>query len=95
MDSASAKETVKGLLKKEISVEVADGRIMTGELYCFDKNGNIILTNATEYRSIKGKTESRGMGHAPVLIPPEQRINVTVVSDTAAALGIPQGSSSS
>ncbi|KAK8969494.1 hypothetical protein KSP40_PGU008711 [Platanthera guangdongensis] len=41
------------LLFRRMLVGVKDGRFFTGSLHCIDKQGNIILQDAVEYRSIR------------------------------------------
>ncbi|THG01951.1 hypothetical protein TEA_028549 [Camellia sinensis var. sinensis] len=42
---------VKKLLFRQMLVGISDGRFFVGTFYCIDKQGNIILQDALEYRS--------------------------------------------
>ncbi|CAK9167853.1 unnamed protein product [Ilex paraguariensis] len=62
---------VKKLLFRRMLVGVSDGRFFLGTFYCIDKQGNIILQDAIEYRSTRRSSpspmEQRGLGL--ILIP--------------------------
>ncbi|KAL6992216.1 hypothetical protein U1Q18_010323 [Sarracenia purpurea var. burkii] len=62
---------VKKLLFRQMLVGVNDGRFFLGTFYCIDKQGNIILQDAVEYRSTRRSSpssmEQRGLGL--ILIP--------------------------
>ncbi|KAA8514907.1 hypothetical protein F0562_018086 [Nyssa sinensis] len=62
---------VRKLLFRRMLVGVSDGRFFLGMLYCIDKQGNIILQDAVEYRSTRrcspSPMEQRGLGL--ILIP--------------------------
>ncbi|KAF5810729.1 putative LSM domain, eukaryotic/archaea-type, LSM domain superfamily protein [Helianthus annuus] len=62
---------VKKLLFRRMLVGVSDGRFFMGAFYCMDKQGNIILQDAVEYRSTRRSSpspmEQRGLGL--ILIP--------------------------
>ncbi|GJV39216.1 like-Sm domain-containing protein [Tanacetum coccineum] len=62
---------VKKLLFRRMLVGVNDGRFFMGAFYCMDKQGNIILQDAVEYRSTRRSSpspmEQRGLGL--ILIP--------------------------
>ncbi|XP_059668880.1 uncharacterized protein LOC132313963 [Cornus florida] len=62
---------VRKLLFHRMLVGVNDGRFFLGMFYCMDKQGNIILQDAVEYRSMRRSSpspmEQRGLGL--ILIP--------------------------
>ncbi|KAI3800753.1 hypothetical protein L1987_28847 [Smallanthus sonchifolius] len=62
---------VKKLLFRRMLVGVSDGRFFLGAFYCMDKQGNIILQDAVEYRNTRRSSpspmEQRGLGL--ILIP--------------------------
>ena len=62
---------VKKLLFRRMLVGVNDGPFFMGAFYCMDKQGNIILQDAVEYRSTRRSSpspmEQRGLGL--ILIP--------------------------
>nr|XP_043622533.1 uncharacterized protein LOC122594120 [Erigeron canadensis] len=62
---------VKKLLFRRMLVGVSDGRFFMGAFYCMDKQGNIILQDAVEYRNTRrdnpSPMEQRGLGL--ILIP--------------------------
>lgn len=71
---------VKKLLFRRMLVGVSDGRFFMGGFYCMDKQGNIILQDAVEYRSTRRSSpspmEQRGLGL--ILIPSSCRISCHV-----------------
>ncbi|CAH1448639.1 unnamed protein product [Lactuca virosa] len=71
---------VKKLLFRRMLVGVSDGRFFMGAFYCMDKQGNIILQDAVEYRSTRRSSpspmEQRGLGL--ILIPSSCRISCHV-----------------
>ena len=42
---ADPQEFVKGLLGKTVRVEIVDGRMFEGQVYCFDSSCNLILSD--------------------------------------------------
>ncbi|CAH9077150.1 unnamed protein product [Cuscuta epithymum] len=48
----------KKLLHRRMLVGVNDGRFFSGSFYCIDKQGNIILQDAIEYRSTRHSSPS-------------------------------------
>ncbi|KAL9224962.1 hypothetical protein vseg_000937 [Gypsophila vaccaria] len=62
---------VKKLLFRRMLVGVNDGRFFMGNFHCMDKQGNIILQDAIEFRSVRRSSpspmEQRGLGL--ILIP--------------------------
>ncbi|XP_027087863.1 uncharacterized protein LOC113783153 [Coffea eugenioides] len=71
---------VKRLLSRRMLVGIKDGRFFLGNFYCMDKQGNIILQDAVEYRCIRrspaSPVEQRGLGL--ILIPFSCRISCHV-----------------
>ncbi|KAL0352838.1 UNVERIFIED_CONTAM: hypothetical protein Sangu_0865100 [Sesamum angustifolium] len=61
----------KKLIHRRMLVGIKDGRFFVGIFYCMDKQGNIILQDALEYRSTRRSSpspmEHRGVGL--ILIP--------------------------
>ncbi|XP_052202045.1 uncharacterized protein LOC127807890 [Diospyros lotus] len=61
----------KKLLFRQMLVGISDGRFFLGTFYCLDKQGNIILQDAVEYRSTRRSSpcpmEQRALGL--ILIP--------------------------
>lgn len=49
---------VKKLLFRRMLVGANDGRFFLGNFYCLDKQGNIILQDAVEYRSMRRTSPS-------------------------------------
>ncbi|XP_075478539.1 LOW QUALITY PROTEIN: uncharacterized protein LOC142519417 [Primulina tabacum] len=62
---------VKKLINRRMLIGIQDGRFFLGSFYCVDKQGNIILQDAVEYRSTRRSSpspmEHRGVGL--ILIP--------------------------
>ncbi|PSS04913.1 N-alpha-acetyltransferase 38, NatC auxiliary subunit like [Actinidia chinensis var. chinensis] len=71
---------VKNLLFRQMLVGISDGRFFLGTFYCIDRQGNIILQDAVEYRSTRRSSpspmEQRGLGL--ILIPFSCRISCHV-----------------
>lgn len=61
----------KKLIQSRMLIGIKDGRFFVGTFYCMDKQGNIILQDAVEYRSTRRSApspmEHRGVGL--ILIP--------------------------
>ncbi|RRT81450.1 hypothetical protein BHE74_00001199 [Ensete ventricosum] len=49
---------LRKLLFRRVLVGVSDGRFFLGVFHCIDKQGNIILQDAVEYRSIRQSSSS-------------------------------------
>lgn len=49
---------MKKLLHRRMLVGISDGRFFLGTFYCIDKQGNIILQDAVEYRSTRRSAPS-------------------------------------
>ncbi|CAN0921616.1 hypothetical protein LINGRAHAP2_LOCUS32689, partial [Linum grandiflorum] len=49
---------VKKLLFRQMLVGIKDGRFFMGTFHCMDKQGNIILQDAVEYRSTRRTSPS-------------------------------------
>ncbi|XP_024992542.1 uncharacterized protein LOC112526485 [Cynara cardunculus var. scolymus] len=79
-DNKSKISHVKKLLFRRMLVGVNDGRFFMGAFYCMDKQGNIILQDAVEYRSTRRSSpspmEQRGLGL--ILIPSSCRTSCHV-----------------
>ena len=62
---------VRKLLFRRMLVGVNDGRFFMGNFHCMDKQGNILLQDAVEFRSVRRSSpspmEQRGLGL--ILIP--------------------------
>ncbi|GLJ08190.1 hypothetical protein SUGI_0083780 [Cryptomeria japonica] len=52
---------IRKLLYKNLRVGVTDGRVFVGKFHCLDKQGNIILYDAVEYRPITKKRSSSSL----------------------------------
>ncbi|CAM8992897.1 unnamed protein product [Rhodiola kirilowii] len=79
-DGSSNVNQVKKLLFRRMLVGVSDGRFFMGLFHCLDKQGNIILQDAVEYRSTRRSShspmEQRGLGL--ILIPASCRTSCHV-----------------
>ncbi|CAH2078654.1 unnamed protein product [Thlaspi arvense] len=68
------------LLFRQMLVGIKDGRFFLGNFHCIDKQGNIILQDTVEYRSIRrsspSPTEQRCLGM--ILIPSSCRTSCHV-----------------
>ncbi|KAL1215112.1 hypothetical protein V5N11_007684 [Cardamine amara subsp. amara] len=71
---------VRKLLFRQMLVGIKDGRFFLGNFHCLDKQGNIILQDTLEYRSIRrsspSPTEHRCLGM--ILIPSSCRTSCHV-----------------
>ncbi|KAF8053222.1 hypothetical protein N665_1448s0007 [Sinapis alba] len=71
---------VRKLLFRQMLVGIKDGRFFLGSFHCIDKQGNIILQDTVEYRSIRrsspSPTEQRCLGM--ILIPSSCRTSCHV-----------------
>ncbi|KAG5406722.1 hypothetical protein IGI04_012841 [Brassica rapa subsp. trilocularis] len=71
---------VRKLLFRQMLVGIKDGRFFLGSFHCIDKQGNILLQDAVEYRSIRrsspSPTEQRCLGM--ILIPASCRTSCHV-----------------
>eukprot|EP01112_Ceratiomyxa_fruticulosa_P002836 TRINITY_DN1308_c0_g1_i2.p1 TRINITY_DN1308_c0_g1~~TRINITY_DN1308_c0_g1_i2.p1 ORF type:complete len:119 (+),score=28.90 TRINITY_DN1308_c0_g1_i2:166-522(+) len=47
---------VRSFMGKRIKVVISDGRIITGKFYCFDQQGNILVSEAEEEKPKKEVT---------------------------------------
>ncbi|KAL1834003.1 hypothetical protein ACET3Z_003654 [Daucus carota] len=81
---------VKNLLFRRMLVGVNDGRFFMGNFYCLDKQGNIILQDAVEYRSMRRNSptplEQRCLGL--ILIPSSCRTSCHVDSSIEEQLAL-------
>lgn len=65
------------LLYKRFRVVLKDGRVLTGDFHCMDREGNVVLGNSyVHLKGGQGTHEDRRMGL--VLIPPSHRVSVEV-----------------
>ncbi|CAK9327601.1 unnamed protein product [Citrullus colocynthis] len=73
---------VRKLLFRRMLIGIRDGRFFLGNFYCIDKQGNIILQDAVEYRSTRRNSpcpmEQRCLGL--ILIPNSCRVSCHVDS---------------
>lgn len=83
-------DEVKKLLFRRMLVGVTDGRFFMGNFYCLDKQGNIILQDAVEYRSMRHNSptplEQRCLGL--ILIPSSCRTSCHVDSSVEEQLAL-------
>ncbi|XP_078444271.1 small nuclear ribonucleoprotein family protein [Wolffia australiana] len=79
VDSAAVQK-LRSLLFRRMLVGVNDGRFFAGAFHCLDKQGNIILQDAVEFRSLRrgchSPMEQRSLGL--ILIPASCRISCHV-----------------
>ncbi|CAL8461861.1 g1392 [Coccomyxa elongata] len=67
-----ATEKARKLLHKRVQVHIVDGRVITGNLSCVDKQQNLVLQHATQsYSTINDPTGERQLG--TVIVPKQQR----------------------
>ncbi|KAK0577789.1 hypothetical protein LWI29_000118 [Acer saccharum] len=79
-DGSEVVSQVRKMLFHRMLVGIQDGRFFLGTFHCIDKQGNIILQDAVEYRSTRRSSpspmEQRGLGL--ILIPSSCRISCHV-----------------
>ncbi|XP_057763993.1 uncharacterized protein LOC130985184 [Salvia miltiorrhiza] len=77
---SNAVGVAKKLIHSRMLIGIKDGRFFVGTFYCMDKQGNIILQDAVEYRSTRRSSpspmEHRGVGL--ILIPSSCRTSCHV-----------------
>jgi small nuclear ribonucleoprotein (snRNP)-like protein len=69
---SKALSQLRSILNRTVRVTTPQGRTLTGELQCMDKQGNLVLGNVQE--DLGAKTEPRRMGI--VLVPLSQQKSV-------------------
>ncbi|TKY71956.1 Small nuclear ribonucleoprotein-associated protein B [Spatholobus suberectus] len=57
-DESGGVSRARKLLFRRMLVGIKDGRFFLGSFYCIDKQGNIILQDAVEYRSTRQSSPS-------------------------------------
>lgn len=81
---------VRKLLFRRMLVGVNDGRFFMGNFHCMDKQGNIILQDAVEFRSVRRSSpspmEQRGLGI--ILIPASCRTSCHIDSSVEEQLSL-------
>ena len=79
-NSSDLEARVRKLLFRRMLVGIRDGRFFLGTFHCMDKQGNIILQDAVEYRSTRRSStspmEQRCLGL--ILIPSSCRLSCHV-----------------
>merc|ERR1719453_2475030 len=55
-----------------VRVTISDGRMLTGQLWCFDNAKNLILLQCNEIRLVQGKEHNRPLG--PLVMVPGKHI---------------------
>ncbi|BDA41416.1 hypothetical protein COCOBI_02-1960 [Coccomyxa sp. Obi] len=66
-----ATEKARRLLHKRVQVHIVDGRVITGNLSCIDKQQNLVLQHATQsYSTINDPNGERQLG--TVIVPKQQ-----------------------
>mmetsp|Transcript_33147 Transcript_33147/g.60078 ORF Transcript_33147/g.60078 Transcript_33147/m.60078 type:complete len:108 (+) Transcript_33147:52-375(+) len=71
-DPATAKHFMNRLMNTLVRIEISDGRIITGQLWCFDQGRNTILLNGHETRITKAGDQHRPLG--PLVMVPGKHI---------------------
>ncbi|KAL9083111.1 MAG: hypothetical protein Q9159_005985 [Coniocarpon cinnabarinum] len=54
-DNQKSVNYLESLLGQQLRIHISDGRIFVGQFKCTDKEANVILSNAMEFRSVKQK----------------------------------------
>mmetsp|Transcript_103068 Transcript_103068/g.291961 ORF Transcript_103068/g.291961 Transcript_103068/m.291961 type:complete len:143 (+) Transcript_103068:64-492(+) len=86
-DPTSAKAFVGGLMDAVVRIEVSDGRLITGQLWCFDQMKNIILLNCQETRPTAPGAEAEHRPLGPLVMVPGKHI-VRIEAPRAQALAV-------
>eukprot|EP00439_Symbiodinium_sp_Y106_P069747 s1310_g12.t1 len=86
-DSTGAKRFMSELMNTLVRAHIEDGRIISGQLWCFDQLRNLILLNGFETRTDKdGQQQHRSLG--PLVMVPGKyilKLESTKVACEAAA----------
>eukprot|EP00931_Biecheleriopsis_adriatica_P053647 TRINITY_DN31450_c0_g2_i1.p1 TRINITY_DN31450_c0_g2~~TRINITY_DN31450_c0_g2_i1.p1 ORF type:complete len:116 (+),score=16.60 TRINITY_DN31450_c0_g2_i1:117-464(+) len=86
-DPASAKRFMSKLMNTLVRAHVTDGRVITGQLWCFDQLRNTILLNGHETRvSESGEQQHRPLG--PLVMVPGKHIVKFEASKSASEAAI-------
>merc|ERR1719503_51865 len=71
-DPPAAKRFVRNLMDTMVRVSVSDGRLITGQMWCFDNLKNLILLNCQETRMVADEAQHRPLG--PLVMVPGKHI---------------------
>merc|ERR1712072_1565833 len=71
-DALAAKGFIRALMDTSVRVTISDGRLITGQLWCFDNVKNLILLNCQETRVVQGLEHRRPLG--PLVMVPGKHI---------------------
>ena len=63
----AAREEAEGLLGSEVVCTLDDGRTLTGTLRCLDRLGNVVLSDATEVRTVARGNYGAYLAGAPAV----------------------------
>lgn len=74
------KELLQSLLNKWMKINLTDGRTLTGNFLCVDRDANIIIGSATEYSSDSMSGEPRILGLA--MVPGRHVVSINVKKDS-------------
>eukprot|EP00931_Biecheleriopsis_adriatica_P053646 TRINITY_DN31450_c0_g1_i1.p1 TRINITY_DN31450_c0_g1~~TRINITY_DN31450_c0_g1_i1.p1 ORF type:complete len:116 (+),score=18.32 TRINITY_DN31450_c0_g1_i1:48-395(+) len=86
-DPAAAKRFMSKLMNTLVRAHITDGRIITGQLWCFDQLKNTILLNGHETRVLEsGEQQHRPLG--PLVMVPGKHILKFEASKSASEAAI-------
>ncbi|CAJ1358985.1 unnamed protein product [Effrenium voratum] len=71
-DAEAAKNVMSQLMNTLVRAHIEDGRIISGQLWCFDQLRNLILLTGYETRIEDGKEVHRALG--PLIMVPGKHI---------------------
>ena len=80
-DAAGAKHVMSNLMNTIVRAHIEDGRIISGQLWCFDQLKNLILLSGYETRITEEGAENRALG--PLVMVPGKYIQKLEATKTA------------
>merc|ERR1719195_853450 len=75
-DPAAGKRIVRQLMDTTVRIHITDGRIITGQLWCFDQLQNAILLNCQETRVAKDSSRQHRPLGPLVMVPGKHLVKI-------------------
>eukprot|EP00435_Cladocopium_sp_Y103_P035108 s30_g9.t1 len=85
-DAEAAKRFMSKLMNTSVRAHIDDGRIISGQLWCFDQLKNLILLSGYETRDGEGQSEHRALG--PLILVPGKYIRKLEATKTSTEAAI-------
>ena len=77
---SSAIEQVKDMMGRQLRVHMSDGRVVTGLFDCIDKQKNVVLDRAREWKSVGEPESERSIGY--ILVPGKHIVKAEIQKQT-------------